>query len=112
MASISTHVLDTALGRPAAGVPVTLERLDGRDFLLVGSGVTDSDGRNRSLVPEGAFAEGTWRITFDTAAYYATQDVDGFYPQVQIVFIVRDASEHHHVPLLLSPFGFSTYRGS
>lgn len=109
---ISTHVLDTASGRPAAGVPVRLERLDGKGFLTVGAGRTDIDGRHAHLVPDGAFVAGTWRITFDTAAYFAQTGTEGFYPEVQVVFVVRDAGQHHHVPLLLSPFGFSTYRGS
>ncbi|MFZ5482133.1 MAG: hydroxyisourate hydrolase [Myxococcota bacterium] len=102
---ITTHVLDVARGRPAAGVPVTLDRLDG-DWVRVGEGVTDADGRCKTLI-SGPAAPGTWRLTFDTGAY----DPDGFFPEAVIVFRVRDA-RHHHVPLLLSPFGYSTYRGS
>lgn len=108
MAKITTHVLDTAKGRPAAAVPVTLERLD-PEPAVIGRGVTDDDGRLRTLVPDDAPARaGTYRITFDVAAY----DAAGFFPRVSIDFVVRDAGQHHHVPLLLSPFGYSTYRGS
>lgn len=108
MAKITTHVLDTAKGRPAARVPVTLERLD-PEPAVVGQGLTDDDGRLRTLVPDDAPARaGTYRITFEVAAY----DAAGFFPRVAIDFVVRDPSQHHHVPLLLSPFGYSTYRGS
>ena len=110
MSGITTHVLDTAKGRPAAGVPIVLERRsdDGKSWELVGRGTTDADGRLRDLTKDRAIAAGTWRITFDVAAY----DASGFYPEVSVSFFVKDASAHYHVPLLLSPFGFSTYRGS
>jgi 5-hydroxyisourate hydrolase len=106
---ISTHVLDTSLGKPARDVPVKLERMDASGFALLGSGKTDADGRNKTLLPDGERKTGVYRITFDTAAYYAAAC---FFPTVSIVFEVTDASSHHHVPLLLSPFGYSTYRGS
>jgi 5-hydroxyisourate hydrolase len=114
MSAITTHVLDTARGRPAAGVPVTLEARDGAGvWRAEGGGTTDADGRLRDLLPPGrALAEGTYRLTFDTAAYFNAQGTPGFYPSVEIVFVVRDAAQHHHVPLLLSPYGYSTYRGS
>ena len=114
MSAITTHVLDTARGRPAADVPVTLEvRADDGVWALVGRGLTDADGRLRTLVPAGAAIEArVYRITFDTEAYFNTVGVTGFYPEVSIVFRVRSASEHHHVPLLLNPSGYSTYRGS
>ena len=108
MATISTHVLDTALGRPAEGVPVVLQRAEGGD--TVGSGVTDSDGRVKDLAG-GPIAPGIYRLRFDTAAYFAAKSRETFYPEVNVVFRVVDGS-HHHVPLLLSPFGYSTYRGS
>lgn len=109
MASITTHVLDTARGRPAAGVAVRLEH--GGEVL--GRGETDADGRLRDLLPEGHRLEhGEYRLVFDTGAYFAARAVEGFYPNVSIDFLVRDAGQHHHVPLLLSPFGYSTYRGS
>ena len=113
MNSITTHVLDTARGRPAAGVPITLEFQSSGDWVIVGAGVTDADGRLRTLVPPGAALHlGAYRLTFDTDAYFNALGVDGFFPEAVIVFRVRDASQHHHVPLLLSPFGLSTYRGS
>ena len=106
---ITTHVLDTALGRPAAGVPVVLEK-EGRGWSVVGRGVTDADGRCRTLLA-GKLAKGTYRITFGVAAYFKKTRQSGFYPSVTVAFSVRDA-RHHHVPLLLSPWGYSTYRGS
>lgn len=112
MRSISTHVLDIARGKPAADVPVTLERKDGASFTKLKSASTDADGRVKDLVAEGALTEGTYRITFDTGAYFEAQGTEGFYPEASILFVVRDAAAHYHVPLLLSPFGFSTYRGS
>ncbi|MDP8959754.1 MAG: hydroxyisourate hydrolase [Actinomycetota bacterium] len=108
--TISTHVLDTARGRPAAGVPVTLEVRDAQgDWSEVGSGTTDDDGRLPDLLAEPLVA-GVYRLTFHTDAYFA--DRQSFYPQVSVVFRVADPEEHHHVPLLLSPYAFSTYRGS
>ena len=114
MSAITTHVLDTARGGPAAGVPVTLEAMTTPPmWQVVGKGVTDADGRLKTLLPEGApLKAGTYRITFDTAAYFRAQNVEGFYPEVRVTFTVRDAAQHYHVPLLLSPHGYSTYRGS
>jgi 5-hydroxyisourate hydrolase len=103
MAGITTHVLDTARGRPAAGVRVTLRR--GDEILF--DGTTDRDGRARLLDPDRVEAT-TYRLTFDTAGYNS----GGFYPEATIVFRITDPEQHHHVPLLLSPFGYSTYRGS
>ena len=101
MATLSTHVLDTALGQPAPGVAVRLESRDGDTLDL---GTTDSDGRIGSL--GGDLGLGSYVLRFDTAAYVA-----GFFPEVVIVFTIAD-ERHHHVPLLLSPYGYSTYRGS
>jgi 5-hydroxyisourate hydrolase len=113
MKSISTHVLDTSLGRPAAGIPITLEkRQDDGQYNELSSGTTDEDGRIGELVPKGTLTVGTYRITFDTGSYFEAQNLEGFYPQASIVFIVRKAEQHYHVPLLLNPFGYSTYRGS
>jgi 5-hydroxyisourate hydrolase len=113
MSHITTHVLDTALGRPAAGVPVLLEIEEaGTGWKQMGRGETNRDGRLGDLLAEGALVEGTYRLTFDTHAYFADRKVESLYPQVTIVFTVRDSAEHHHIPLLLSPFGFTTYRGS
>ena len=111
---ITTHVLDTALGRPARAVPVQLELEleDGAGWRLLGAGVTDDDGRLRTLTPAGPVAPGRYRIGFDTAAYFAATGVDGFFPRVEIQFAIVDGAAHYHVPLLLSPFGYSTYRGS
>jgi 5-hydroxyisourate hydrolase len=108
---ITTHVLDTSRGRPAQGVAVVLERADGDGWALVGRGDTDADGRLRDLVPAGATPAGRHRLTFDTGAYFASSGVGGFYPEVAIVFVV-EPGEDYHVPLLLNPFGYSTYRGS
>lgn len=98
---ISTHVLDTAKGKPAAGVKVTLTMGD----RVIFEGATDNDGRARMVDrPE----RGTYRLTFDTGAY----NPDGFFPEATIVFRIENVEQHYHVPLLLSPFGYSTYRGS
>jgi 5-hydroxyisourate hydrolase len=107
---ITTHVLDTSLGQPAAGVPVTLDIADGDGWRRIGAGTTDGDGRLRSLFPDDApRVAGTYRLRFDTGAYFAGRPC--FYPFVEIAFLVVKPG-HHHVPLLLSPFGYSTYRGS
>lgn len=109
---ITTHVLDTALGRPARGVPVHLELQEGTGWRELGAGATDDDGRLRTLTPPGPVAPGRYRIAFDTGAYFAAQAVAGFFPVVEIQFEIVDGAAHYHVPLLLSPFGYSTYRGS
>lgn len=103
MAGITTHVLDTAKGHPAAGVRIVLMR--GEELLF--DGVTDDDGRARLLEPDRV-TPGTYRLTFDTGSY----NPGGFFPEAGIVFRIEDAARHYHVPLLLSPFGYSTYRGS
>ena len=109
---ITTHVLDTSLGKPGRGIAIDLERLDGAAWSAIGSGVTDDDGRLRTLTPEGPVAPATYRIRFLTGPYLAAQGVQGFFPVVEIQFVVGDGTAHYHVPLLLSPFGYSTYRGS
>ena len=105
---ISTHVLDTARGKPAAGIEVVLEVRDGDRWTLVGEGFTDDDGRLRTLTDDFEMRTGVYRITFIVGAY----NKDGFFPEVAIAFDVKDAAQHYHVPLLLSPFGYATYRGS
>jgi 5-hydroxyisourate hydrolase len=114
MSGITTHILDTSRGRPASGVPVVLEFQSAEDgWELIGQGETDSDGRLKELLPSShVLAEGIYRLTFDTKPYFASQSVESFYPEVIIIFSVRDATQHYHVPLLLNPFGYSTYRGS
>jgi 5-hydroxyisourate hydrolase len=109
---ITTHVLDTSLGKPGAAIAVELERIEGSTWQLVGGGVTDGDGRLRTLTPQGPVQPGTYRIRFQTAPYFAAQGTQGFFPLVEIQFTVVDGAQHYHVPLLLSPYGFSTYRGS
>jgi 5-hydroxyisourate hydrolase len=109
---ITTHVLDTSLGRPGRAIAVELEREDGGMWRLVGGGVTDDDGRLRTLTPPGPVQPGTYRIRFQTGAYFAAHGTRGFFPVVEIQFTVVDGTQHYHVPLLLSPFSFSTYRGS
>ncbi len=134
MGALSTHVLDTSLGMPAQGVRVRLEAAPSprassspaspspappslapaslaTGTQLLGEGTTDEDGRVASIGPERLEA-GVYRLTFDSGAYFATSGRTNFYPEVVIVFTVADPDEHHHVPLLLNPFGFSTYRGS
>jgi 5-hydroxyisourate hydrolase len=117
VSAITTHVLDTAQGKPAAGVHVRLEmQTGGREsepWKTLGQGTTDADGRLKTLLPGGApLAEGLYRLTFETALYFRTQNALTFYPEVKITFFVADGTQHYHVPLLLSPFGYSTYRGS
>lgn len=114
MNTITTHVLDTAKGRPAPGLPIALEReTEPGTFAPVAQGVTDDDGRVRDLLPKGeGLGPGTYRMTFDTAAYFRATMQEGFYPVVHVQFQVRSTDQHYHIPLLLSPFGYSTYRGS
>jgi 5-hydroxyisourate hydrolase len=109
-ATVSTHVLDARTGRPAVGVPLTLRRRTNDGWAPVGHGATDDDGRCAALAPNGLPA-GVWSLTFDTGAYFSASGVRGFYPEVSVVFEVSEPG-HHHIPLLLSPFAYSTYRGS
>jgi 5-hydroxyisourate hydrolase len=106
MAGITTHVLDTAKGKPAQGVAITLEVLRTK-WEVVGRGATDADGRLRTLTEGKALERAQYRLTFATDGYNK-----GFFPEVVITFRVDDVTQHYHVPLLLSPFGYSTYRGS
>lgn len=107
--SISTHVLDAVAGAPAAGMPLRLERSDG---VLVGAGRTNADGRCPELTEGLALEVGIYRLRFDTGVWFAERGTATFYPTVELTFVVTDPDEHHHVPLLLSPFAYSTYRGS
>ena len=113
--TVSTHVLDASRGRPAPNVAVALcQRNHQGDFSRLVSGSTDADGRWKALSPTGALelSPGVYRIDFETGPYFASMDQAAFYPQVSITFEVLDPMAHYHVPLLLSPFAYSTYRGS
>jgi 5-hydroxyisourate hydrolase len=114
MKGISTHVLDTARGVPVRDLPVRLERQeDSGEWRLVASSRSDSDGRCSQLLPNGeTLTPGVYRLAFDTAGYFAGQGERGLYPVVQITFAVRDGENHFHIPLLLSPHGYTTYKGS
>jgi 5-hydroxyisourate hydrolase len=113
MSNITTHILDLSAGKPAAGVAVTLEAQSGSDWTTIGKATTDSDGRVRSFVADAAaFEAGVYRLIFETEKYFADKKTESFYPQIVIPFTIREASQHFHVPLLLSSFGYSTYRGS
>ena len=115
MSAITTHVLDVARGQPAPNIPVLLEIQESSvaEWRPIGRGTTDGDGRLRSLVPEGdPLLVGVYRLVFNTAQYFANAGVDAFYPRVIIEFETAPGETHYHVPLLLSPFGYSTYRGT
>ncbi len=110
---ITTHVLDTSRGRPAAGVRISLHRHVDGAWALVGAGVTDADGRLNTLMPSGSeAATGRYRLTFETGAYVQQSGEPAFFSEVQVTFEVRHTGQHCHVPLLLSPYGYTTYRGS
>jgi 5-hydroxyisourate hydrolase len=112
VSAVSTHVLDIARGVPAAGLPVRLERVGGDGLTEIAAARTGDDGRAGSLGPE-RLPPGTYRLTFDTGAYLAAQHPGKpFFPEVTVTFLIDDQAAHYHVPLLLSPFGYSTYRGS
>jgi len=113
MTGITTHVLDTARGGPAPGVAVSLagRATSGDGWTEVARATTDADGRVANLLPEkGRTPGGTYRLRFEVGAYFAAQGIRAFYPYVEVVFTMQD-DRHHHVPLLISPFGYSTYRG-
>ncbi|NYH78509.1 5-hydroxyisourate hydrolase [Actinopolyspora biskrensis] len=109
--AVTTHVLDSSRGLPAAGITVVLEQASDGGWSRIGESVTNDDGRVRQLGPS-RLDEGTYRLTFETGDYFQRLSVDSFYPQVQITFRLADSEQHYHVPLLLSPFAYSTYRGS
>ncbi|MET0740041.1 MAG: hydroxyisourate hydrolase [Candidatus Nanopelagicales bacterium] len=111
MSTVTTHVLDTSVGQPAAGVAVTLQQVRGSETTDVGHASTDADGRVRELGPE-RLPSGTYRLVFATGGYFAERGVDALYPQVVLDFVVADSAAHYHVPLLLAPYAYSTYRGS
>jgi 5-hydroxyisourate hydrolase len=108
---VTTHVLDTSSGQPAADVLVSLHVLDGASWVRIAGGVTDSDGRLKQLGPE-RLPSGTYRLVFDTGKYFAASGTEAFFPEVALTFSVLESEAHYHVPLLLSPFAYSTYRGN
>ena len=107
MATLSTHVLDTSVGRAAKGVAVALEQGGAR----IGEGTTDADGRIGSIGPDGLVA-GDYTLRFDSGSYFTADGRDCFYPEVVVVFTIADPDQHYHVPVLLNPFGYGTYRGT
>jgi 5-hydroxyisourate hydrolase len=112
MSAITTHVLDTSRGRPAAELKIELHKKSGDDWKSVGAGMTDENGRCGTLLGDALLAVGMYRLTFHAGAYYKAQHVETFYSDIPVIFEVRDARTHYHVPLLISPFGYSTYRGT
>lgn len=114
MSGITTHVLDLALGAPARGVGVKLEvHTKDRGWVALADRVTDGDGRVKDLLAAGAKLDaGRYRLTFATGPYFAARAQECFHPEAAITFEVKDGAQHYHVPLLVSPFGYSTYRGS
>lgn len=108
---ITTHILDLSRGKPASGVRVTLTRVENGARAVVGEGNTDADGRLKTLAPAGLPA-GTYELTFETGDWYAAQGVQAFHPRVGVMVHLTDSGQHYHVPLLVSPFGYTTYRGS
>jgi 5-hydroxyisourate hydrolase len=113
MSAITTHVLDTALGRPAAGIHVQLQVGEGRVWRPIAEGKTDADGRLRSLTDNAQpLDSGVYRLVFDTGSYFNEAGTTAFHPRVTVEFTVDSAASHYHVPLLISPFGYTTYRGT
>ena len=112
-ATITTHVLDLTDGKPARGLAVVLEQKDGHTWIERGRGMTDDDGRCRNLLDPKQMEEGTWRLVFETGVWFAGHALDTFYTsEIVLQFDVTEPAVHHHVPLLLSQHGYSTYRGS
>ena len=114
MSSITTHILDTTTGKPGAGIPVILEhKTHTAVWQIIAQGVSDADGRINDLLSERvAFVAGHYRLIFETGPYFLMQNIEYLFPQISINFVVRDPSEHYHVPLLLNSFSYTVYRGS
>ena len=112
MSAITSHVLDTSLGSPVAGLEVGLSLLEAGSFREIGRGLTDADGRIKQLLAGAALVRGTYRLSFEVGAHYETAARPHFYERIEIQFQVTSLEQHYHVPLLLSPFGYSTYRGT
>ena len=112
MSQVTTHVLDTAAGKPGKDISIRLMKNENDNWVAIAQGITNADGRISDLLPAGKIlSPGNYKILFNTGEYYKIQKVETFYPAVEILFTVFDDS-HYHVPLLISPFGYSTYRGS
>lgn len=110
---LSVHVLNTQDGLPSPDVQVTLEQLKDRKWIELSAGSTDKQGRITALYPEGKKLDhGTYKVTFKTGQWFKERKIDTFFPEINIVFNVDGALDHYHIPLLLSPFGYSTYRGN
>ncbi len=110
--SLSTHILDTALGRPAANVAITLSELTGETWLDIATASTDADGRCKTLLGDRPLAATTYKLRFFTAPYFHALNLPSLYPYVDIIFTITDPTQHHHIPLLLTANGYTTYRGS
>ena len=112
MSQVTTHVLDTSRGKPAWGIPVILYKQVADDWIEVARGITNKDGRITNLLPEGSeLPYAIYKMKFDTLHHFDAIDVETFYPTVEITFSIK-TNEHYHIPLLISPYGYSTYRGS
>lgn len=109
---LSVHILNQQTGKPTAGVEVVLEQKKADGWEKLNSGTTDQDGRIKALWPEKAPAAGDYRVIFKTGDYFKSQQQDTFFPEIPVEFHISKTDEHYHVPLLLSQFGYSTYRGS
>ena len=113
MSAITTHVLDLTRGLPAQGVRIELEQKQDNKWHALASGVTDKDGRLRDLLPENApLAPGTYRLRFHTGEYFSTSGMTALHPYIEIVFTLSEINAHYHIPLLVTPHAYSTYRGS
>lgn len=113
MISITTHIIDTTSGLPGTGIPVSLDaRSHSAGWQSIANGISDHDGRvNDLLSGREPFSPGHYRLVFETGPYYLLQSIDCFFPRISINFVVKDVADHYHIPLLLSPFGYSAYRG-
>ena len=110
--TLSTHILDTALGRPAPNVDVTLSQFDGESWQAIGLSPTDADGLCKTLLSSHPLLAATYKLRFHTAPYFQSLNLPTLYPYIEIVFTVTDPTQHHHIPLLLTANGYTTYRGS
>lgn len=112
MNTISTHVLDTSIGKPAKDMPIRFEKLVGTNWNILSQTSTNADGRVTNLLGDNKLEAGTYRMHFNIGEYFKNKNQMGFYPYAEVVFEIKGSGEHYHVPLLVSPYGYSTYRGS